>query len=143
MLYGSPIRVCTLTNAMSKINNFLPYFPDGKVDSKYSESELIGILQFAVPDYYMAAFDQKDYIPTENSKSKFISRSVNESNETQSPGLTSEMTMTTIAKPAKKSSLQNLRNRTKKVAQDRLQRILVCFVRMARLTRITRRAVTS
>jgi hypothetical protein len=62
----------TMTNTMSKINNFLPYFPDAEPDSKYSESELIGILQYAVPDYYMAAFDQKDYIPTENSKAKFI-----------------------------------------------------------------------
>jgi hypothetical protein len=47
----------TMTNAMSKIYNFLPYFPEGGVESKYSESDLIGILQFAVPDYFRAAFD--------------------------------------------------------------------------------------
>jgi hypothetical protein len=62
----------TMTQAMSKINNFLPYFPEGGIKSKYSESELIGILQFAVPDYYRAAFDLRDYIPTDDSKVKFI-----------------------------------------------------------------------
>jgi hypothetical protein len=62
----------TMTHAMSKINNFLPYFPEGGVKSKYSESELTGILQFAVPDYYRAAFDLRDYIPTDESKSRFI-----------------------------------------------------------------------
>jgi hypothetical protein len=62
----------TMTNAMSKINNFLPYFPKGGVESKYLESDLIGILQFAVPDFYRAVFDLRDYIPTEDSKTKFI-----------------------------------------------------------------------
>jgi hypothetical protein len=31
----------TMTHGMSKINNFLPYFLEGGVESKYSESELI------------------------------------------------------------------------------------------------------
>jgi hypothetical protein len=52
-----------ITKAMSKINNFLPYFPTGGVKSKYSELDLIGILQFALPDYYRAAFDLRGYIP--------------------------------------------------------------------------------
>jgi hypothetical protein len=62
----------TMTNAMSKINNFLPYFPDASIESKYSESDLIGILQFAVPDYYRAAFDLRNYIPPDESKTRFI-----------------------------------------------------------------------
>jgi hypothetical protein len=62
----------TITNAMSKINNFLPYFPDAGVESKYLESDLIGILQFALPDYYRAAFDLRNYIPPDESKTRFI-----------------------------------------------------------------------
>jgi hypothetical protein len=62
----------TMTHAMSKIHNFLPYFPEGGVRSKYLESELIGILQFVVPDYNRAAFNLRDYIPTDDSKPKFI-----------------------------------------------------------------------
>jgi hypothetical protein len=61
-----------MTNAMSKINNFFPYFPTGGVESKYSESDLIGILQFALPDYCRAAFNFRDYIPREDNKTKFI-----------------------------------------------------------------------
>jgi hypothetical protein len=66
------ITAKTMTNAISKINNFLPYFPDAGIESKYSESDLIGILQFAVPDYYRAAFDLRNYIPTDESKTRFI-----------------------------------------------------------------------
>jgi hypothetical protein len=33
---------------------------------------LIGILQFAVLDYYRAAFDLRNYIPTDESKTRFI-----------------------------------------------------------------------
>jgi hypothetical protein len=69
-LYGMTAK--TMTHAMSKINNFLLYFPEGGVKSKHFESELIGILQFAVPDYYRAAFNLRDYIPTDDSKTKFI-----------------------------------------------------------------------
>jgi hypothetical protein len=64
----------TMTNSMSKINNFLPYFLGGVVESKYPEAELINILQFALPDYYRAAFDLRDYIPTDENKLKFISK---------------------------------------------------------------------
>jgi hypothetical protein len=63
----------TMTHAMSKINNFLPYFPEAGMEDKYSETELIGILQFALPEYYRAAFDLRDYIPADNNKTKFIS----------------------------------------------------------------------
>jgi hypothetical protein len=91
----------TMTNAMSKINNFLPYFPDAGVESKYSELDLIGILQFAVSDYYRAAFDLRNYIPLTRVRLG-LSRNVSASNEAQSPSLTRETTMTTSAKAAKK-----------------------------------------
>jgi hypothetical protein len=62
----------TMTHAMSMISNFLPYFPEAGMEDKYTKSELIGILQFAVPDYYRAALDLRDYIPPENNKLKFL-----------------------------------------------------------------------
>jgi hypothetical protein len=33
---------------------------------------LVGILQFVVPDYYRAAFNLRDYIPPDKSKTRFI-----------------------------------------------------------------------
>jgi hypothetical protein len=63
----------TMTYAMSKINNFLPFFPQATMESKYMEQELIAILHFAVPEYYRSAFDLRDYNPMEENKLRFIS----------------------------------------------------------------------
>jgi hypothetical protein len=68
--YDMPAK--TMTTAMSRINNFLPYFPEATMNSKYTEKELIGILEFAVPPHWRKAFDLRDYIPTQENKAKFI-----------------------------------------------------------------------
>jgi hypothetical protein len=44
------------------------------MEDKYTGTELIGILQYAVPEYYRTAFNLKDYIPMEESKHKFIAK---------------------------------------------------------------------
>jgi hypothetical protein len=45
------------TTSMSRINNYIPFFPNAKVASKYSEEQLISILEFAVPPHCRKAFD--------------------------------------------------------------------------------------
>jgi hypothetical protein len=62
----------TMTNAMSRINNYLPFFPKGTPASKYTEEELITILEFAVPDHWRKAFDLRDYVPADDDKLRFI-----------------------------------------------------------------------
>jgi hypothetical protein len=37
---------------MSRINNYIPFFPNATVLSKYSEEELLNILEFAVPPHW-------------------------------------------------------------------------------------------
>jgi hypothetical protein len=108
----------TMTHAMSKINNFLPYFPEAGMEDKYTETELIGILQFALPEYYGTVFDLKDYIPAEDNKLKFILEC--ERVERNKPTKLHERDDDDddddeSAKTTKKSSLQNLRNPRKKV----------------------------
>ena len=48
--------------SLSKINNYLPYFPDGVLDSKYSDPELIDLMEFALSANWRKAFDLKGYI---------------------------------------------------------------------------------
>jgi hypothetical protein len=59
--------------SMSRINNYIPFFPNATVLSKYSEEELLGILEFAVLPHWRKAFDFRDYLPTSDNKARFIS----------------------------------------------------------------------
>jgi hypothetical protein len=47
---------------MSRINNYTRFFLNATVLSKYSEEELLGILEFAVPPHWRKAFDLRDYL---------------------------------------------------------------------------------
>jgi hypothetical protein len=58
--------------SMSRINNYILFFPNAAVLSKYSEEELLGILEFAVPPHWRKAFDLRDYLPTSDNKLRFI-----------------------------------------------------------------------
>jgi hypothetical protein len=132
----------TMTHAMRKINNFLPYFPEAGMDDKYSETELIGILQFALPEYYRAAFDLRDYIPAENNKIKFISECERVERNAK-PKSHERDDDDDERKNNKKSSLRNPRSRIKKMVQKRLRRTPVCIVRSARLRHTILQVVTS
>jgi hypothetical protein len=57
---------------MSRNNNYIPFFLNATVLSKYSEEELLGILEFAVPPHWRKAFDLRDYLPTSDDKARFI-----------------------------------------------------------------------
>jgi hypothetical protein len=64
----------SMMNAMSRINNFLPYFPHAMMDSEYTEKELIGILVFAVLPYYTGrhSISMTTFPLTKTSKSLFF-----------------------------------------------------------------------
>jgi hypothetical protein len=57
---------------MSCINNYIPFFPNATVLLKYSEEELLGILEFAVPPHLRKSFDLRDNHPTSEDKARFI-----------------------------------------------------------------------
>ena len=58
--------------AITKINNALPLFPNGSEASKFSEIELIGILEWSLPQAWRMKFDLDGYVPTEHSKARLI-----------------------------------------------------------------------
>jgi hypothetical protein len=60
--------------SMSRINNYIRFFPNATVLSKYSKEELLNIVVFAVPPHWRKAFDLRDYLPTSDDKARFISK---------------------------------------------------------------------
>ena len=61
-----------LSAVVSKMNNALPLFPGGSEESKFSEKELIQILEYAVPPKWKGKFNWDRYVPTNHSKVRFI-----------------------------------------------------------------------
>ena len=55
-----------------KINKYLPYFPGGDEDSKFSAKDLLEMLEFSLPDAWRKEWDKKGYIPTENNMEKLL-----------------------------------------------------------------------
>ena len=58
--------------AINRLNNSLPLFPGGSEVSKFTETEIIGLLEWSLPPTWRAKFDLDGYIPTLESKARLI-----------------------------------------------------------------------
>ena len=58
--------------AINRLNNSLPLFPGGSEVSKFTENEIIGLLEWSLPPTWRAKFDLDGYIPTLESKARLI-----------------------------------------------------------------------
>jgi hypothetical protein len=58
--------------AITRINNALPLFPGGTDASKFSNAEVIGLLEWSLPPSWRSKFDLDGYIPTLDTKAKLI-----------------------------------------------------------------------
>ena len=58
--------------SINRLNNALPFFPNATEASKFSDVELIGLLEWSLPVTWRAKFDLDGYIPTSHSKAKLI-----------------------------------------------------------------------
>jgi hypothetical protein len=58
--------------AISHINNALPLFPTGTDASKFSEPELVGLLEWSLPPALNEKFDLKGYIPSEQNQTHLV-----------------------------------------------------------------------
>jgi hypothetical protein len=69
-----PVELTTRQMAASikSLNNALPFFPSATEVSKFSEIELIGLLEWSLPATYRAKFDLDSYIHTLHSRAKLI-----------------------------------------------------------------------
>jgi hypothetical protein len=59
-------------SALSRLNNYLPSFPEGTVASKFSEQELIGLLEWSLPHSWRKQMDLKGFIPSLGTKRELI-----------------------------------------------------------------------
>jgi len=58
--------------ALSRLNNCLPFFPGGSEASKFSDSELVEILEFSLPLEWRQKFNFDGYIPMDGTKAQLI-----------------------------------------------------------------------
>jgi hypothetical protein len=75
-----------LAAAVSRINNYLPNFPEGTPASKYTEPEVVGLLVFAIPERWRKAMDLKGVVPSACTKQELVDHCDRiERNEVPSP----------------------------------------------------------
>jgi hypothetical protein len=58
--------------AVGRLNHSLPLFPNGKELDKFTTGELLEILEWSIPEAWRTKFDVDGYVPTEFTKSRFI-----------------------------------------------------------------------
>jgi hypothetical protein len=58
--------------AINRLNNALPLFPLGTDASKFSDTEIIGLLEWSLPPAWRTKFDLDGYIPTLHTRAKLI-----------------------------------------------------------------------
>ena len=68
--YKMPMRKTAA--AITKLNNDLVRFPGATAESKFSEVELIGLIEWSLPATWRAKFDLEGYIPTQDTKKRLI-----------------------------------------------------------------------
>ena len=66
------LSVRKFSSALSRLNNALPLFPGVKEESKFSEKEIIQIMEWAIPAEWRSKFDLDSYTPADHPKAKFI-----------------------------------------------------------------------
>ena len=58
--------------AINRLNNSLPLFPGGSDNSKFTEVQIVELLEWSLPPRWRAKFDLDGYIPSLGSKSRLI-----------------------------------------------------------------------
>lgn len=58
--------------AIARINNCLPLFPEGSPESKFSDAELVGLLEWSLPQKWRAKFDLDGYVPSKYNIDRLI-----------------------------------------------------------------------
>ena len=60
------------SSALSRMNNCLPFFPGGDEDSKFTQEELLEILECSLSLAWRQKFDYDGYIPIDHNNAKLI-----------------------------------------------------------------------
>lgn len=55
-----------------KMNKSLPLFPEGTMEAKFNNAELLELLEFALPATWRAKFDLDGYVPTKHDRARLL-----------------------------------------------------------------------
>jgi hypothetical protein len=73
-------------SAVGRLNNSLPLFPSASETDKFSDKEIVELLEWSIPQALRTKFDLDGYIPTEHTKSRLITDcEILERNDPQKP----------------------------------------------------------
>jgi hypothetical protein len=61
-----------MSMALSRINNYLLSFLDGDANSKFTDAELVGLLDFSLPAIWRKAMDLKGYVASQHDKKLLV-----------------------------------------------------------------------
>jgi hypothetical protein len=61
-----------MLTALSRINNYLPSFLDGDANSKFTDAELVGLLNFSLPASWRKAMDLQGYVASQHDKKLLV-----------------------------------------------------------------------
>jgi hypothetical protein len=111
-----------MLTALSQINNYLPSFPDGDAHSKFTESELIGMLDFSLPASWRKAMDLKGYVASQHDRKSLVDQcEMIEQNETPlKHGRDNDNDNNNNCKKTRfaKSETKNIKSRNKSTTDD-------------------------
>ena len=65
-----PIR--KMVSAVVRINSYLPYLPGATENDKFSDVEVVELLEFSLPPSWRAKFDLERFVPTDHDRAKLI-----------------------------------------------------------------------
>ena len=57
---------------IDRLNNSLPLFPNGSNSSKFDKEQLVGLLEYALPETWREKFDMKGYTPSDHDLPRLI-----------------------------------------------------------------------
>jgi hypothetical protein len=60
--------------AIARLNNCLPIFPEGSEETKFSDDELVGLLEWSLPLKWRQKFDLDNFVPSKHTLEELISR---------------------------------------------------------------------
>ena len=55
-----------------QINGYLPFFLDASADDRFSDRELLEILEFSLPAHWRTKFDLDGYVPTDHDRARLL-----------------------------------------------------------------------
>ena len=58
--------------AINRLTNSLPLIPWGSIESKFSDIEIVGLVEWLLPQAWQSKFDLDGYVPSLHSKMPLI-----------------------------------------------------------------------